>query len=75
MAFLNPAAVMEPQVKIANFEKNVEGEIEILNKEVDERNLALYEIRQQTLRQTNKETIFTKQTDTTRSQISLYARA
>ena len=35
-------------------------EIEDLNREVDERNMALYEIRQQTMRNTNNESIFSK---------------
>lgn len=38
----------------------VNGEIDELNRQVDERNMALYEIRQQTMRNTNSESIFSK---------------
>jgi cell division protein FtsL len=39
----------------------IQNEINDLNKEVDEKNMALYEIKQQSLRTTNKESIFSKQ--------------
>lgn len=38
----------------------IQNEIDELNKDVDEKNLALYEIRQQSLRNSNKESIFSK---------------
>ena len=38
----------------------VNSEIDDLNRQVDERNMALYEIRQQTIRNTNNESIFSR---------------
>lgn len=39
----------------------IQNEIDVLVKDVDEKNLALYEIRQQSLRNSNKESIFSRQ--------------
>lgn len=38
----------------------VNQEIDDLNRQVDERNMALYEIRQQTIRNTSNESIFSR---------------